>query len=372
MKYCTRCVIPDTRPNIEMNAAGVCNACTSYDRRDEIDWQAREASFRAVVKNAKARAKGYDCMIPVSGGKDSTWQVVTALEYGLNPLTVSYQPPLRTDLGRENLSNLISLGVDHIDFRIDPKVEKKFLRAALSRFGNIGIPMHMAIFNFSLSLAARFDIPLVIWGENSGAEYGGAEEERHGHALDRKWVVRYGVSHGTTWADWVSPELSAEELLPYVGPSDEDLERRGTKAVFLGYYFPWDPEMSAAVAKAHGFRARDGRPRTGYYDFSDLDDHLIAVHHYLKWFKFGFTRTFDNLSIEIRKGKMTREEAIRTIRRIGDDTPIRDIERFCAFVEMSTEEFFAHADAWRDPSVWVKRDGTWQIDGFIVPDWKWT
>lgn len=371
MNYCKRCVIPETRPTIRFNVDGVCNACEASDLKLEINWDQREHAFREVVSQAKRRSTGYDCLIPVSGGKDSTWQVVKCLEYGLNPLTVSYRPPLRTELGRANLDNLIRLGVDHIDFSVDPRVEARFLLAALTRFGNVGIPMHMAIFNISLQTAVRFDVPLVIWAENSAFEYGGLKHERDAVILDRRWLSCYGVSHGTTAADWVSDNLSEADLLPYVGPADADLEQKGIKAVFLGYYFPWDPETSATVAKAHGFRARADGPRTGYYDFADLDDHLISVHHHLKWYKFGFTRAFDNLSIEIRKGTMTRDMAIAEIRRRGDDTPHEDIEYFCEFTGISLAEFRRRCDALRDPNVWVKRDETWRIDGFLVSDWPW-
>lgn len=371
MKYCKRCVIPDTRPNIRLNADGVCNACESADHKMEIDWGGREELFGEVVKNAKARGKGYDCLVPVSGGKDSTWQVVKCLEYGLNPLCVTYRPPLRTELGRANLDNLISLGVDHIDFSIDPNVERKFLLAALARFGNVGIPLHMAIFNISLNVAVKFDVPLVIWGENSGFEYGGSQEERTGYRLDRRWMARYGVSHGTTARDWVSPDLSEADMLPYAGPADGQLDEKGINAVFLGYYFPWDPETTAAVATAHGMQVSDTGPRTGFYDFADLDDYLISVHHYLKWFKFGFTRVFDNLSIEIRKGSMTRNEAIATIARIGDDAPYEDIRHFCNFVKIPESEFWRRMDELRDPKIWTMRDGKWQIEGFLIPNWDW-
>src|SRR5688572_13955354 len=118
MKYCTRCIMPATRPNIEMDADGVCSACRAYETRAEIDWVERDVAFRSVVKHAKSRSTGYDCVIPVSGGKDSTWQVVRCLEYGLNPLAVTWKTPARSALGQLNLDNLVRLGVDHIDYQI--------------------------------------------------------------------------------------------------------------------------------------------------------------------------------------------------------------------------------------------------------------
>ena len=210
-----------------------------------------------------------------------------------------------------------------------------------------------------------------MWGENSAFEYGGTEEERIGFRLDSRWLVKYGVTHGTTAREWVSADLSEKELTPYFGPSDEDLDQSGTLAAFLGYYFPWDPETSLAVAAAHGFQSRAEGPKTGYYDYADIDDDFISIHHYLKWHKFGFTRVFDNLSIEIRNGRITREQALDIIRRSGDQTPREDIEKFCAFLGISTRHFFDVIEKFRNPEIWVRRNGRWEIDGFIVPDWEW-
>ena len=364
--------MPSTRPDIHLGSDAVCNACVTHALKPHIDWVQRERAFSEVVARAKERSKGYDCLIPVSGGKDSTWQVVKCLEYDLNPLAVTWKTPARTEIGAQNLANLVSLGVDHIDYQVNPRVEKKFLLQGIVRFGTPAISMHMGIFNIPLNVAVKFGIPLVVWGENSAFEYGGTEDERMGFKLDDTWLKKYGVTDGTTAHDWISEALTEKELTPYFGPTSEELERLGVSAVFLGYYFEWDPETSLTVARAHGFRARNGRPKTGYYDYADIDDDFISVHHYLKWYKFGFTRTYDNLSLEIRNGRMTREEAVQTIRDRGDETPLEDIDKLCEFVGITKERFFEVIERFRNPDIWVQRDGKWVIDGFLIDDWEWT
>lgn len=372
MRYCSRCITPSTRPHITFDAEGVCNACAAHSTKPTMDWAGRERAFRAVVAKAKARANGgYDCLVPVSGGKDSTWQIVTCLEYGLTPLAVTWKTPARTALGAANLANLVSLGVDHIDYQVSPKVERKFMLRALERFGSTAIPMHLALFNIPLKIAARFEIPLIVWGENSAFEYGGAEDERSGFRLDGAWLHKFGVTHGTTACDWISDELTRQELTPYFGPSDDDLEQHGVLAVFLGYYFAWDPDTTLSVARAHGFQGRAEGPKTGYYDYADIDDDFISIHHYLKWYKFGFTRSFDNLSLEIRNGRLTRPAAIEWLRCRGDDTPLDDIDRFCTFAGTSRARFFDIIERFRNPDVWTRRNGTWRIDGFLISDWRW-
>ncbi|NJB67089.1 N-acetyl sugar amidotransferase [Desulfobaculum xiamenense] len=373
MRWCARCVLPDTRPGIVIGDDGVCNACRTHGLRPEVDWAERARAFGRLCESVRSDGPGYDALIPVSGGKDSHWQVLTCLEHGLKPLCVTWRPPGRTALGQANLDNLVRLGVDHIDFTVNPDVESRFMLAAFRRFGTPGLPMHMAIFGIPLAMALRMSIPLVVWGENSALEYGSPDGLHMGERLTSGWLARHGVMHGTTAEDWIGSEgLSARDLTPYFGPSPDDLEAKGLRAVFLGWYFPWDPEAVRRVASGSGFSASADGARTGFYDYADVDDEFIAVHHWLKWYKFGFTRTFDNLSLEIRNGRMTRGEALAEIARRGDEMPREDIEAASAFMRISPEEFFRIAERFRNPDVWTRHDGRWTIPDFIVPDWEWT
>lgn len=371
MKYCRSCILPDTRPNLTLNDDGICNACESHVTKRTIDWGARKQAFRDVVAHARSRSLGYDCLVPVSGGKDSTWQVVKCLDHGLKPLAVTWKTPGRTPIGERNLANLVSLGVDHIDYQVSPAVERKFAYQALCRCGSTAIPMHMAIFSIPAKIAVRFGIPLIVWGENSAFEYGGDEQERTGFKLDAAWLRKFGVTHGTTARDWISGTLSRAELTPYFGPTAQELEAAGVVAVFLGYYFEWDPETTRAVAAAHGFAANPGGARTGLYDFADVDDDFISIHHWLKWYKFGFTRLFDNLSLEIRNSRIGRSDAIEVVRRAGDETPYSDIEKLCRFIGITSEHFFDVCERFRNPDIWYREGPTWKIRNFLIPDWPW-
>lgn len=374
ISWCRSCILPDTRPNLRLDADGICNACRAHASKGAIDWRGRSEQLMAVVRSAKQRAggRGYDCLIPVSGGKDSTWQTVKCLELGLKPLAVTWKTPARTPIGRGNLENLIALGVDHIDWQVSPKVEARFMRKTFERYGSTAIPMHLALFNMPLTLAARLRIPLVIWGENSAFEYGAADEAHTGFKLDAAWLRTYGVTHGTTAADWVDEDLSAQDLAAYFGPTAAELAAADVRAVFLGYYLAWDPQQTRRVAQEHGFRADEGVPRTGYYDFADIDDDFISIHHWMKWYKFGFTRLFDNLSLEIRNGRLTRAQAIEIVHRTGEQRPLADIEKFCAFAGITAAEFMAIAERFRNPRVWRDDvDGRWSIADFLIHDWNW-
>lgn len=372
MRYCKKCVLPDTRPNLKIMEDGVCNACHSWsDKKDLVDWAAREADLRALVARVKARKADWDCVIPVSGGKDSTWQVIKALEYGLKPLCVTWRTPARNMLGQKNLDNLISLGVDHIDFSINPSLEKKLTVRTFEKAGSLAIPMHMALFAIPLNIAIKFQIPLVLWGENSAMEYGG-DSAVSGFKMTHEWLMRYGVTQGTTAADWIGDGITNQDMAAYAWPDDDAMEKAGVTASFLGWYIPWDPEMAFTVARQHGFEALSDAPKTGYYKYADVDDEfIITLHHWMKWYKFGFTRLWDNLSLEIRTGRLTRNQAIEIIKTTGDEYPADAIDKFCRWSGLTHASFMEKAEIFRNSSVWQKKSNVWEIDNFLIDDWSW-
>ena len=232
--------------------------------------------------------------------------------------------------------------------------------------------MHRAIYNISRRLACRFGIPLVVHGEDSAFEYGGARTSENLQDVDEEWLKKFAVTGGVATDEWLDDDLTEKRMTALLDVSDAELRAGGVRNIFLGYYFNWDPDDTARVAIEHGMSASDSGPRTGYYEYADIDDELISVHHYLKWHKFGFTRMFDNLSIEIRHGRIDRDEAIDILRRSGDQTPHEDIATFCEFTGISTEHFYEVCERFRDMNVWHRDGNTWKIDGFIIDDWDWT
>lgn len=368
MKFCQKCVTPDTNPFVDIDASGICSGCRSYGYRQDINWPERKAKFDEVVAYAKANSKGYDCLIPVSGGKDSYWQVITCLEYGLTPLAVTWRDPMRLEIGQRNLDKLREIGVDHIDYSINPKVEKKFLYLSYERYGVPGLPKHMALYNLPLRVAVQFDIPLMVWGENAAIEYGELEDQSKGFEVDYDWLMgNRGVTQGTTAHDWVGDDFTLGDMAGYFSPSREALESSGLRAVYLGWYFPWDQVSNFETARKYGFEAPESG--SGYYAFDDVDSGFIAIHHYLKWYKFGYTRMFDNLSHDIRCGNITREAALQIIRERVPEVPHDDIRSFCDYLEIPVSRFYEIAEKFRNPEIWKQHNGQWMIENFIIPDW---
>lgn len=371
MRYCTRCILPDTRPGITLDADGVCSACHGHDDKEHrIDWAARETAFEQLVAETKVRAGSYDCIVPVSGGKDSWYQIIKAQEYGLSVLAVTWKTPARTAIGQRNLDLMVkNLGVDHIDYAISPDVERRFMKAAFEERGTTGLPMHMALFAIPIRLAIQFRIPLILWGENPQLEYGGNALERLATTLDADWLSRHGCLESTDADYWCGKEgLTAQDLMAYRLPPSPDFE---TRSVFLGAFFKWNSYNNAEIAKSHGFEYGKKDLKTGAWDFADIDCDFISLHHFLKWYKFGFVRSFDNLSVQIRYGMIDRAEAIAEIRNRGLEIPEHDIRAFCDFQGQPESWFWEVSERFRNKDVWKQEAGIWKIPNFLVSDWVW-
>lgn len=371
MQYCQKCILPDTRPNLSINANGECTACASSIEKPFVDWSQREKLFKVIVDEVKAIGNVYDCVIPVSGGKDSTWQVMKALEYGLNPICVTWRTPARSSLGQKNLDNLISLGVDHLDVSINPKVERAFVLKSFKRYGSPVIPMHMAIHALPTQVAIEKKAPLILWGENSAVEFGGDNDILKGMEISQEWLLKYSVTHGTKAEDWVDKNLSLKMLNLYRWRQGITIKGKKIRGLFLGHFFNWDPVMTANTAAENGFVSAD-EPIIGTYNFADIDDtFLMSIHHWIKWYKFGFTRTWDNLSLDIRAGRITRNEALQQIEKLGNQTPSNEIDLFCKYLNIERKDFFKIIEKFRNKVIWEKKGGVWRIKNFLIPNWRW-
>ena len=356
MKYCSNCILPNTRPEVEIYSDGICSQCKSHLKKKKINWSNRLKKLEKIFENIKKQKNFYDCLIPVSGGKDSTWQVLICKKYKLNPLTFSYKPILRTRVGQKNLNNMISLGVNHIDFTINENIEKYFIKKSFIKFGAVGLPMHMAMWGISSQLANFYKIPLIVWGENSASHYSGTKKNLNLKNLDERWIKSFGINFGTKPKDWYDKTLNFKNMSPYVR-----IKNKLTKSIFLGDYIKWDPQKIYLIAKKNGFLKDKKGAKTGFFNFADIDDDLISIHHYLKLYKFGFTRMHDNLSIEIRNNRISRAKAVSIVKKEFFKKPSKDIKKFCRLINMKQKKFFEVCEKFRNKEIWIKKDKTWKL-----------
>ena len=368
LTYCVKCVMPSTKPDLVLDDHGVCNACRAYEARQTVDWAARQRELASLLERYRQHGRNWDCIVPVSGGKDSTYQVIRVLQLGLNPLCVTATTCDLSPIGRANIENLKRLGVDHVEFSPNPLVRARLNRIGLTEVGDISWPEHVGIFTIPVRAAVQYNVPLIVWGENSQNEYGGPAAAAENNVLTRRWLEEFGGLLGLRVSDLSSTYgIDARHLLPYQYPTDEELQRVGVTGLFLGHYLPWDGLSNALIAQANGF-ASLGRPVEGsMVDYENLDNHQTGIHDYFKFLKFGFSRATDIACLHVRRGRITREDALHIVRARDGRFPWTYLGKPLAEIleplDLSVDAFVKVCDRFTNKKVF-KRDGS----GALVKD----
>lgn len=323
IRYCKTCVMPETKPDLHIDEHGVCSACRYFESRAEVDWHKRRQELDVVLEKYRSKdGNNWDCIIPVSGGKDSTAQVIRLLKLGMNPLCVTATTCDLSLIGRRNIENIKKLGVDYIEVSTNPVVRNKINRIGLLQVGDISWPEHVTIFTIPVRVAVAYNVPLLIWGENPQNEYGGPAADSQNNTLTRRWLEEFGGLLGLRVSDLVGLEgIAKQHMIPYTYPADDELKRVGVTGVFLGYYFPWDGYNNVLLSQAHGFETYPVHTEESFTCYENLDNHQAAIHDYFKFIKFGFGRATDHACLHIRRGRLLREDAVEIVKRTDGNFP---------------------------------------------------
>jgi N-acetyl sugar amidotransferase len=363
IKYCNKCLFPETKPDLAFNELGVCSACTAAENKNiGIDWKTREEDFYKIIEHYRLpKGKvGYDCLIPVSGGKDSTYQAYFMKEIcGLNPLCVCFETTNLTELGQKNIDNISKMGIDLIYFKKNYDVYKKMVVESFKRVGDEMWPNHIGIFTVPVIFAVKFNIPLIIWGENPQQEYGGPNlESVKNNILNRKWLEEFGGLLGNRIQDMIGVDgIEEKDLTPYFYPTDEEIEKVGVTGLFLGSYFFWDARKQLEIVKKHGFAVKEDGPVEGTYtNYENLDEKMHGLHDYLKYVKYGFGRTTDHACIDIRNKRLTREEGIKLVKEFEGKYPHESINAFIEYSGLEKMEIDEIIDSYTNILIFKQDD----------------
>jgi len=352
MRYCVRCLYPETKPDLWFDEHGVCSACLNYQVRAEVDWDQRRKEFLQVVDRYRSTdGSNYDCIVPVSGGKDSTYQLLRLLEVGMNPLCVTATTDDLSEIGRRNIENIKKLGVDYIEVTTNPVARRRINRFTLETVGDISWPEHVTIFTIPVRVAVQHQIRLIVWGENPQHEYGGPAAATKTKILDRRWLEEFGGLLGLRVSDLEDQiGIKKRDLIQYSYPTDEDLARVGVTGIFLGYYFPWDGYRNALFAQGYGFETFPTMVEGALANYENLDNHQMGIHDYFKFLKYGFGRATDIACNHIRRGRLTRRDGLELVKRHDGKFPWtylgKPIADILAPLDMPVEEFVAICDRW--------------------------
>jgi N-acetyl sugar amidotransferase len=370
MKYCSKCIMPVTRPE-QVFTDGICDACHSaLEKHAEINWDAREEEFKTILDQYRSKdGSEYDCIIPVSGGKDSCYQAITMRDkYGMNPLCVTHTPCDLTEVGLKNLNFLRNQGFDLIQISGNRKYYKELVRIGFFKLGDCCWPEHIGIFTAPIRVAVNYNIPLLIWGENSQFEYGGPAAKKGNNFLDRNWLEQFQMS-GHRLSDVVHDGVELNTIKTLIYPSDEDVNRVGVTGLFLGYFEKWDSKRNVDLCCDLGWnKSPDGPVEGAFNDVENLDCKWIGgLHDYMKFIKYGYGRATDQLCIEIRAGRMTREEGVKALKESTEgEVPMKYVPDFLEYLSITEQDFLDNLDRFTNKMIFKRDEDT----GELVKDIK--
>ncbi|MEM2963779.1 MAG: N-acetyl sugar amidotransferase [Candidatus Anstonellales archaeon] len=378
MRYCKKCVMPDTRPRIEFDSEGVCNACRYAEMRSKIDWSQMKKKFEAICDRYRSKDGSWDCVVPASGGKDSMLIAYKLkYEYNMHPLAATFAPVLYTGAGWKNIENMRNAGIDNIVLYPDRKVLRKLCKKMLVEFGDPFIPWVTGVYSFPLRVAINYRIPLVVYAEPGEAMYGGSTK------IDDKEIteetLRITIKTGSA-KDWVFPEnwdklfpegeITKNDLAPYIYPTQKELDEVNVKAIYFAAYHPWGAYQNYQFVKTHvGFHTLGKRIRGSYQNYSSIDDKIDGLYMYLMYLKFGFARCTKDACKDIRDGRLSREEAIKLVKKYDGEFPYteKELKEILDFLQMSKKELFQVLEKFRNKDIFEKVNGKWKLKN---PIWE--
>jgi|TARA_B110000495_G_C22957892_1_gene561315 N-acetyl sugar amidotransferase len=367
MKICKKCIQPDTRPGIYFNEEGVCGACLWEEKKKSINWNSRFDELVQIANWAKENSSGnYDCVIGVSGGKDSTTQALTARDrLGLKALLVNSEPEGITEIGKANIENLKNLGFDVISLRPNPKIMKKLVRSDFYKNLNPVKITEFSLWASTYIIAEKFQIPLIIQGENPGLTLGasltGVGTDDNALKADELNTLASG------WEGYLEVEGITKQDLFFFHYDRKKLESMKVKGIWLQYYLKeWSFRGNAEFAIRNGMQCRpnnfDWESIGTYMPFAQLDSDLVQVNQMLKYIKFGFGQCIDNTCYDLRDGIINRKEALELVKKYDGKCAEQYIKKFCNYIEISIDEFWRVANSFRGP-MWTKKENEkWDND----------
>lgn len=359
MKYCVRCLQTDTRPGIRFSD-GVCPACLYHATLADVDWDERRRELDEVVAFGRANNhSGYDCIIGVSGGKDSTRQALFVKDVlKMNPLLVclGYPPGQVTQRGVDNISNLITHGFDCVTINPAPDTWRRLMHLSFFKYTNWCRSTELALFSSVPRLAIAYQIPLIWWGENPALQLGDlntmGKTGSDGNHLRRMNTLGGG---DTSWL--LGDGIKSNQILQYSYPSVEEMEEANLRITFLGYFWKdWSLVDNGIFAALRGLDVRDDKPWEigDPYGITSLDEDWVTLNQMIKYLKFGFGRVSDYVNESIRNGRMTRDEAIALCEKYDGTCSSRYIESFSRFIGITVDEFWEQVDKSVNPALFYK------------------
>jgi len=371
VKYCTKCTISNQRPRITFDEHGVCAACQYAEfKKTKINWEERDKELQELCDKHRRNDGSYDVIVPSSGGKDSAFVAYQLkYKYGMNPLTVTWSPHIWTQDGFNNFQGHIHVGgFDNVLGTPNGAVHRKLTKISFEVLGDPFQPFIYGQTHYPMQMALKHNVSLIMYGENGEVEYGG--NMKNAFKPNRDWRTDHKEHYfsGLAPEDLLEYGISSNDILPYMAPDNDKLEKLGLDIHFFGYYKKWIPQELYYHAVEHtGFKPRYARNEGTYSKYASFDDQIDGFHYYLSYIKFGIARATADTAHEIRDGHISREEGISLIKRFDGEFPHEHFKTFLEYCNITEEHYYEVIDSWRSPHLWEKINGKWELKH---PIWK--
>ena len=360
--FCRKCLTPNSRPRVHFDD-GVCNACLNAEAKKSIDWEERESEFLDLIEPYRSSNEKYDCVVPWSGGKDSS-AIAHKLKfkYGMNPLLVTFSPLIPNEIGQRNREALIDLGFDHILVRPNQAISRHLTKRFFIERGNPKVHWDAGINAIPMQVALEKNIHLVFYAEHGESEYGGrvlTEESKK--IRDITEVIEHQI--GDDPLNWIDDQVSEKDLNPYRYPEPSKLEALGVKALYFAYFHKWSmyENYEYIKSKIEFALAAEGRTNGTFTNFDSLDDKVDDIYYYLQFIKFGFGRAVRDASRMIQNDHLTREDGLKHALEFDGEFPNDHLPAFLEYLGLSRDEFTHIVDMHRNSEVWSNDDNSWKL-----------
>jgi len=364
MRYCKNCIIPDTKPGINLDKNGLCNACRNVNIKDKIDWSERKRDLSKIINKIKNENKegAYDCIVPISsGGKDSWFQAYTMSKvFKCKVLCVNMVAHLPTSEGIHNINAMIKdLNVDIIKLTLKPSVHSKLRKNSFIKMGEPNWAEHCMVFAGVYNAAKIYNIPLIVWGEDISFEFGGLSKKQTSDAsnlLHSNDLIKDKDVH-----DLADKSIDRGDLFFYKFPPMKEIRSTSIKSIYLGYFVNWNGESNYKFVKKRGFKGEQNKRSGHLVDYDNIDEKLCDINGWMKYLKFGFWYPTDELCYEIYNKRMKREEAAKLIRKLTEEFPSEFFSDFLNFHKITEDEFFDVANKFINKKIFKPNKNWWRL-----------
>lgn len=369
MRYCKRCLYPENHPlNIVFDDDGICSGCRVHEEKFTIDWKEKEKKLKTILEAYRSTSGlTYDCIIPISGGRDSYFIVDTIKnKFGMNPLLVSYNKHYNTHIGNRNYSYLKTLfDCDTMDCIVQPQKLKKITKVTLEKMGSIYWHILAGQTVFPVQIAVKLRVPLIIWGAHQGLDQVGMFSHNDEVEMTRKYRKEHDLM-GFEAEDLIGVNgLTKNDLSQFIYPHNKELEKVGVRGIYLGNYIPWDTKSQhEKMIEQYGFETMKQQRTFDFYNHTDCT-HYNGLHDYIKFIKHGYGRITDDASREIRWGRLDRKEAIKLVQEHQDIIP-KDTKLLLNWLNISEDELFEQINKFRDSKIWENKNGKWTLKDSVI------